>query len=144
MQIDIGTIDEVLLVNSQVPEFENHGTLINKIASRLCNTKGLILIARINGELAGYKIGYEISNQTFYSWLGGVVPKYRRQGIATKLREHQESWALESRYSEITVKSMNRFPSMLQLLISSNYEIHGYEKRGTKGDGKILFFKKLV
>ncbi|MBK7940001.1 MAG: GNAT family N-acetyltransferase [Lewinellaceae bacterium] len=29
---------------------------------------------------------------TFYSWLGGVLPEYRRQGVATQLMQHQHDW----------------------------------------------------
>lgn len=144
MKIAIGTIEDVLLVDSKIPEFESSETQLEKIESRLCNVTHLILIARIDDQLAGYKIGYEISSKTFYSWLGGVIPKYRRLGIATKLREFQESWAQKSGYTEIEVKSMNKFPSMLQLLISSGYQIHGYDEASSKGSGKILFNKQLA
>ena len=42
---------------------------------------------------------------------------------------------------------MNRYPAMLQLLINSSYQIHGYQaneddKYGE--NGKILFIKKLI
>lgn len=143
MEVTIGSIDDVLLVNSLIPEFESNGKLENKINHRLLDIRSLILVARIDGEVVGYKIGYEVSSSTFYSWLGGVIPGFRRLGTATQLREYQESWAKQSGYSEIKVKSMNRFPSMLQLLISSGYTICGYEEGESKGSGKIVFSKEL-
>lgn len=144
MKIEIGTIEDALLVETNIPEFESRASQREKITNRLIDKTSLILVARIDDELAGYKIGYALSNQTFYSWLGGVAPQYRRRGIATKLREFQEYWAKESGYTDIEVKSMNKFPSMLQLLISSGYQIHGYEDNNSKNAGKILFNKKLA
>jgi len=143
MQIEIGSIDDVVLIDSQVPEFENNQSLKSKIKQRLKNKANLIIIVRVDGELAGYKIGYEVSKNIFYSWLGAVLPKFRKLGVATQLREYQEAWVKKAGYSEIEVKSMNRFPAMLKLLISSGYRIHGYENGAQKADGKILFSKIL-
>ena len=144
MNIEIGSIDDVVLIDSQIPEFANGEPIKSKLEKRLHQTKHLILIARVNGELAGYKMGYELSSSTFYSWLGGVTPMFRRNGVATELRMFQELWAKEAGYCEIAVKSMNRFPAMLNLLISSGYTIYGYEQGSAKANGKVLFFKTLI
>lgn len=139
---DIGTIEDVLAIDSKISEFEEYNTL-QKLNNRLLNKTSLILIAKYNCELAGYKIGYDLTDTEFYSWLGGVLPDYRNLGIASKLREKQECWALNSGYSLISVKSMNRFSSMLHLLISSGYKISGYEDNGTIDNSKIKFVKLL-
>lgn len=141
-----GTIDDVLLVNASTPEFELRHTR-QSISARLNAKSSLILVAKIKGIPVAYKIGYALSETVFYSWLGAVVPSYRQQGIATQLRVYQEQWAVNSGYSCINVKSMNRYPAMLQLLINSGYQIHGYQANeddnyGKKG--KILFIKKLI
>ena len=36
-------------------------------------------------QMIGYKIGYQIRDGYFESWVGGVSPAYRRQGIAKNL-----------------------------------------------------------
>ncbi|SON48470.1 GNAT family N-acetyltransferase [Vibrio tapetis] len=140
---EAGTIDHVIAINHQIPEFDDR-TTFNYLASRLTNTCHLILIAKVDDVPVAYKIGYALSDSEFYSWLGGVVPRYRKQGIATILRENQESWAFNSGYSSISVKSMNQYPAMLQLLISSGYQINGYEDNGTKENSKIQFIKTLL
>ena len=104
----------------------------------------LLLGAFCEGEPAGYKVGYAISPTEFYSWLGGVLPVYRRQGVATRLRLEQEQWATESGYTSILVKSSNRFPAMLQLLLASGYQIVGYEDRDDPLSSKISFRKQLT
>ena len=138
----LGTIDDVLEVDTQIPEFDGR-TTASKLMAKLTGKVHLILIASHNKKPIAYKIGYEVSNAEFYSWLGGVDPNYRKQGVATKLREQQELWALNHGYSAISVKSMNQYQAMLQLLISSGYQISGYEDNGCTASSKIKFIKQL-
>ena len=142
--IQVGSIDDVVRLNVQIPEFNQNKLLREKITERVRDKQHLVLVARLEGLLIGYKVGYQYSADTFYSWLGAVLPEYRGRGVATKLREFQESWAKNNGYRELEVKSMNQFPAMLNLLISSGYHIYGYQEGCIKGAGKILFSKKLV
>ncbi|UPW18167.1 GNAT family N-acetyltransferase [Agarivorans sp. TSD2052] len=137
-----GSIAELLAVDAAIPEFERHNTE-QVLSSRLTGKKTLILIARDNNQPIAYKLGYPLNAQAFYSWLGGVVPAYRKQGIASALREQQEQWALTEGYQQISVKSMNRYPAMLRLLIASGYQIVGYENNGNSNNSKICFSKSL-
>jgi len=141
--IETGRIEDVLRVAEQIPEFTERLDQ-DAIASRLANNAYLILIAKVNGKPVAYKMGYQDSDTIFYSWLGGVSPDYRNQHIATKLRQHQELWALEAGYQAITVKSMNRYPGMLQLLIRCGYQINGYLDNGCHTESKVCFIKSLV
>lgn len=143
MKIEIGSINDVLAIDAQIPEFDGRNTQ-QKLTQRLSDLPHLILIAKVDGALAGYKLGYQLNEREFYSWLGGVLPQYRQQGIATALRLHQEAWAKQSGYRSIQVKSMNRYPNMLHLLISSDYQIVGYEQGPSQASGKILFSKQLA
>lgn len=143
MKIEIGTIEDILTVDAQIPEFDGSNTKA-KLENRLADKAHLILIAKVNGASVAYKVGYELSNEEFYSWLGGVDPAYRKQGIATQLREFQENWAKENGYQAISVKSMNRYPNMLHLLLSSGYKIIGFEQGDGLYSGKIRFHKCLA
>lgn len=138
-----GTLKELLVIDLLLPEFEQKSSK-EKLAQRLKNRKSLLLVACENDKPVAYKLGYEISSSEFYSWLGGVHPDYRKRGIATTLREVQESWAIENGYTNISVKSMNQFPAMLKLLIASGYQVTGYEDNGTAESSKIKFSKKLL
>src|SRR4051794_1838293 len=51
-----------------------------------------------DGALLGFKLGYERGEGTFYSWLGGVHPSIRRQGIGRRLMQLQHDWARERGY----------------------------------------------
>ncbi|WP_019615336.1 GNAT family N-acetyltransferase [Psychromonas ossibalaenae] len=138
----IGTIADVLKVDSQIPEFDGRNTA-EKIMKKLADKNALMLIASFNKKPVAYKIGYELSQTEFYSWLGGVSSDHRKQGIATQLRKKQERWAADKGYESISVKSMNRFPAMLQMLIGSGYQISGYQDNGSAANSKICFIKHL-
>lgn len=65
-------------------------------------SKLLIITARDGERVVGYKMGYEITNDKFYSWLGGVNLLYRNQGIAASLMEMQH------RYLKTVVITLSR------------------------------------
>jgi ribosomal protein S18 acetylase RimI-like enzyme len=52
-------------------------------------------------SMIGYKVGYATTYNIYYSWLGGVDPKYRRQGIATQLSQKQNEWLLTTRFKTV-------------------------------------------
>ncbi|QIR16285.1 GNAT family N-acetyltransferase [Shewanella aestuarii] len=83
----------------------------------------LILLAYVEGEVAGFKLGYAKTDGEFYSWLGGVLPDFRQLGLAKSMLEYQERWAQQQGYSLITVKTHNHFNAMLNMLVSSQYQI---------------------
>ncbi len=114
--------DQIIALSQQVAELDRPLTsavLTERLADKPC----LILLAYVEGELAGFKLGYEQETAIFYSWLGGVSPDFRRLGLAQSLLEYQESWASRQGYNHIQVKTMNRFRSMLNLLIRNKYLI---------------------
>lgn len=139
--VRLGTIDEALAVEARIPEFATI-TPRERYEQRLSGTPHLILVAESNEGLIGFKVGYELEPDVFYSWLGGVVPASRRGGVATQLRATQETWARDHGYTQLEVKSMNRYPAMLIMLISAGYEI--VDVQGPRENGKIRFSLLLV
>ena len=138
-----GTVADALAVEAQIPEFE-HKSRLQRYTDKLSNKKHLILVAKNGDQCIGYKVGYELSSDEFYSWMGGVAPKHRGQGIAKRLKEMQESWVVGNDYKVIRVKSTNHFPNMLHMLIASGYQIDGYDDTGDLRRNKIHFSKRLV
>ncbi len=138
-----GTIADALAVYSLTPEFDRTMTE-EAFQEKLSGKPYLILIAKDNDQRVGFKVGYENSQHEFYSWLGSVLPTHRGQGVAGRLRTMQEQWATAQGYSSIRVKSCNRYPTMLHLLINSGYQIAGYEDLGDISQSKIHFIKTLT
>jgi GNAT superfamily N-acetyltransferase len=100
--------------------------------------RGLLLGAFENGELVGFKFGYEREAGSFHSWLGGVRRSQRRRGVMRALTEKQESWARSHGYPRLTVNTYReKFPAMYTFLTHS-----GYTER-KEHEGKSFFEKKL-
>lgn len=142
IKIEIGTLANIVAISAQIPEFDRETTL-ERLKARLDQAVHLILVAKLYGDIVGYKVGYQLSDATFYSWIGGVIPTHRNHGIATLLLKQQEQWAIDAGYKQIKVKSMNRYPHMLKMLISNGYEIIGVEGKATAAEPKIVFQKPL-
>lgn len=68
--------------------FNNVDTFNDRINDK---PKILFNIALDGPKVIGFKIGYELDKNKFYSWLGGVDANYRKHGIASKLmiQQHQ-------------------------------------------------------
>jgi GNAT superfamily N-acetyltransferase len=56
----------------------------------------LQMIARIENEPVAFFLGFELKPSVFFSWFYGVLPKYRRQGIATQLMDAVHAWAVNT------------------------------------------------
>ena len=142
MKIREGSLSEVVAVVTEIDEFivkENEQSL----AQRLEGKRHLILVAEQQGQILGFKIGYELDSDTFYSWFGGVSPKARNLGLAQKLLDVQESWVIEQKYQQLKVKSRNQFPAMLRLLLRNNYLIENFEPYEPLLESRIHFVKQL-
>jgi len=146
IDIQIATPETTFQVFQQIPELDQYLTL-DEFKERLGHSSPLLLTASIANEPVGFKVGYPLTSeatedhQTFYSWLGGVHPHHRNKGVAAALLNFQEAWVRDAGFQHLEVKSMNRFPAMLQLLISRGYWIVGVES--FEADFKILFRKAL-
>lgn len=143
MKIRQASLAEAVAVLTDISEFvkpADEGAL----QSRLKGKQPLILVAEQGGRLVGVKIGYRLSETCFYSWLGGVAPEGRRGGVAQALLEAQEAWVIEQGFDELRVKSRNRFPAMLRLLLRNGYLIEHMEKKDGLEDYRLHFVKSLV
>ena len=126
-----------------IPEFEQPYSS-QEISTRLLSTSALLLIAKIEGEVAGFKLGYQNADDTFYSWLGGIVPDYRGLGLAKSLLEYQERWAKQQGYKLMEVKTQNCFPVMLNMLINNQYQITAMTADGQRLSQNKLHLQKQL
>ncbi len=112
---------------------------IDRITSK---TDVIIVLTYFENLPVGFKIGYRYNETTFYSWVGGVLPDFRRKGIAQKLAKKQEELIKEKGYKKLRTKSMNRFKPMLILNIKNGFDIVQVYTN-TTGQQKIVFEKDL-
>lgn len=103
----------------------------------------IIVLCQIKNDLIGFKLGYRYDDQTLYSWVGGVLASYRKQGIAQKLMELQHSTAKDKGYQKIRTKSMNRFKPMIILNLKNGFDIVSVYTNDSH-QTKIIFEKLLL
>ncbi|MBC3381450.1 GNAT family N-acetyltransferase [Serratia fonticola] len=136
------TLEEIYSLYLCIPEF---GSLhrLKDLQQRIGDNPSHGLIAEIDGQAVGFKLGYQTAPGEFYSWLGAVLPDFRRQGIAQTMLAEQERWARSQGYQQLWVKTRNQFRAMLIMLISHEYQIFTLEKKGEVDEYRLLLKKNL-
>lgn len=119
--------------------FGSSDNLIKKMESK---PRLLIITAMDCKKVIGYKIGYEVDKSTFYSWLGGMDPNYRGNGIASMLMETQHQYLRQKNYKVVQTKTMNRWRNMLVLNIKNGFDVINTYLIPIKKDYTKLFLRK--
>lgn len=112
-------------------------------ARLLEKSKPLLLIGLVDSKPVGFKLGYKLKDQVFYSYLGGVLPDFRGVGIAKDLMERQHQICKDLGYKTISMKTTNDHRAMLLLSIRSGFRVMGIEKNPGSTD-KIILEKQLI
>ncbi|MEL6986523.1 MAG: GNAT family N-acetyltransferase [Bacteroidota bacterium] len=141
IEIKDGSIDDILNLSKKIPEFSYSKTRV-EYEERLQGVLHLIHIAYVDGIPAAYKVGYSKEDH-FYSWVGAVLPAFRRLGIARLLAEKQEAFVIKNEIQEIRFKTMNKFKGMLLMGISRGFKIIDLKKGENVSEYKILLSKKM-
>ena len=134
-------LDELTELHAGIPELKPLSGPVS-YQERIGDRAWLGLVAEVEREAVAFKLGYWLDDRIFYSWVGGVLPTARRLGLARTLLREQERRVTGSGARELRVKSMNRYPGMMQLLLSEGYLITGIEGEDP-GLSKIHFTKTL-
>lgn len=104
----------------------------------------LLLVANIDKQPVGFATGFELKPSVFFSWLTGVMPEYRRAGVASQLHEAQAQWAIEHGYQHIRMECHNKHRPVLQMAIKTGFNIVGIRWDPDRQDNLIIFEKSLV
>lgn len=143
IQIREASLEEILWVHERIPEFPGKASL-DFYESRLRHRLHYSLVAEIEGELVGFKVGYQSDfPDTFYSWMGGVRPEFRKHGVARTLADFQENWAREKGFSKVFFKTRNRFPDMINFGLKRDFKIVEVLPKGSVDDYRIVMLKNL-
>jgi len=103
----------------------------------------LMLVARVAEQPVGFFMGFELKPTVFFSWFYGVVPEFRRQGIASQLMDAVHSWAKQNEYESLRFECHNQHRPMLHLAIALGYDIVGIRWDPDRGDNLVIFEKTL-
>ena len=144
VNITKGTIKDCIGVMSQIPEFGDNQYDEAVFKNRLSGTENLILIAVVGNHTVGFKVGYKRDEDgSFYSWMGGVIPEFRKLKIAKKLADTQEEWAKKQGYTAITFKTRNYLKQMLIFALKNGFNIIDVIPKEKITDHRIIL-KKLL
>lgn len=136
-----GDINTAVALSKQIPEFVNPHEA-EEYEKRLSGVPHLILVVFANEEPVGFKVGYE-RDGAFYSWMGGILPDFRRLGLAKALADAQEHWAKQQGYETIIFKTRNCHKGMLIFALKNGFDIIGFEPKATSEQHRILLRKQL-
>ncbi len=138
-----GSIGEVVSLSRQVPELTHpYGEPVYR--EKLAGKPHLVLIACEGLFPVGFKVGYQREGDgSFYSWMGGVLPDYRRKHIAQLLAETQEGWAREHGYHRIVCKTRNRHRAMLVFALKNGFRITAVDTQPDPEENRIWLEKVL-
>ena len=137
-----GSFQECVDLSSKIPEF-NSPYKIEEYKKR-CAGKYLALIAEIDNQSVGFKIGYDRHNDgSFYGWMGGVLPKFRRMGVAYSLANFQEEWVAENGFSSIILKTRQKHDEMIAFSFNRGFIITE-ETQITPAEETRIWMKKSL
>jgi GNAT superfamily N-acetyltransferase len=104
----------------------------------------LLLVAHVERRPVGFLTALELKPDTHFGWLCGVLPDFRRQGIASQLLQAHEAWAAEQSYEILRFECYNRHRPMLQVAITHGYNIVGIRWDSQHHDNLVIFEKDLA
>jgi ribosomal protein S18 acetylase RimI-like enzyme len=97
----------------------------SQFVDRLNEKQKLLVVVAGRDSVDGFKIGYERFRGVFFSWLGGVMPGCRRQGIARALLREQHRICSDLGYREIQTETYADSNRMILLNLREGFEIYG-------------------
>ena len=102
------------------------------------------LLARIQDRPVGFFLGFELKPTAYFGWFYGVIPEFRRQGIASQLMDAAHAWARQNDYESGRFECHNQHRPMLHLAIALGYDIVGIRWDPDRGDNLVIFEKVLT
>ena len=103
----------------------------------------LMLIAHLDRQPVGFYVGFELKPSIFYSWLCGVLPDFRRAGVASQLMEASHEWAKSHEYRTMRFECYNHHRAMLHVAIAKEYDIVGIRWDADRTANLVIFEKAL-
>lgn len=136
-RVELDRYDEVRRLNKAVFGDE-------RVIYRLDRDDLTLLLAHVDGEAVGYKVGYAESPTTFYSAKGGVVDGWRRRGVARALLARMEDEARALGYVRFAFDTFpNGHPGMTVMALALGFRVTAAGYNAAYRDYRIRFEREL-
>lgn len=136
--LPLDAVDEIAPMNRLLFQEER---LINSFARDDLR----LWVARSGGTPVGFKIGYRESRTVFYSAKGGVLPGYRRLGIARALLDEMARAVAADGYKRLAFDTFpNRHPGMAVMALKGGFKLTRADYNPTYRDYRLRFELDLL
>ncbi len=136
--------DELPLICELYNEIFRPARDVSSFRRRLAGRQNiLLLIAQIERRPVGFSLGIELKPNVFFAWLIGVLPDYRRAGVATQLVEAESAWAEEHGYQYLRMECHNAHRPVLMMAIQLGFNVVGLRWDADRSDNLVIFEKTL-
>jgi ribosomal protein S18 acetylase RimI-like enzyme len=128
---------------NQIPEFDDIDSGFFK--DRLHGTAHFILTADVDDKAAGSMIAYDrYHDGSFYIWLAGVAPPFRKKGLMNALHEQMVKYAREKEFRALRIKTRNSRRAMQHWLIKKGFMVSAVEEKPDIRDNRIHLIQGLI
>jgi len=142
--IDVVEMEELPLIVDLYNQIFRPGRDFDAFRRRYLGRYNILqMVARVKDRPVGFFLGFELKPTTFFAWFYGVLPDFRRQGVASQLMDAAHDWARQHEYETIRVECNNAHRPLLHLSIALGYDIVGIRYDHERGDNLIIFEKSL-
>jgi ribosomal protein S18 acetylase RimI-like enzyme len=136
-------IEEAVKVNATIIEFDAPYQK-DYFEDRYKGKDKLIIVAYVDDQPAGYIVGYDkFGDGSFYCWMAGVNPRFRKLGLLKAMMDYEDKWAKEKGYNKIKIKTRNNRREMLAYLVKYGFFFTEVVQHLNIDDNRILLEKEL-
>lgn len=138
VEVDRASLEVVSWLNETIFEEE-------RVINTFDREDLMILLAVVDEEPVGFKIGYRENRFVYYSAKGGVLPEYRRQGLARKLLYEMMSRARARGYIRFAYDTFpNRHAGMTILGLHEGFRVVKADFNKTYKDWRLRLEKRMT
>lgn len=117
----------------------------DRIINRFDRNDLMMLVATVDDQPAGFKIGYGLPDRAFYSAKGGVMTGFRRRGIARDLLDAMSRRAWSLGYTTLTFDTFPAVhPGMARLAIDEGFVLTRADFSQTYRNYRLRFSTRLT
>ncbi|MEM6647288.1 MAG: GNAT family N-acetyltransferase [Bacteroidota bacterium] len=105
----------------------------------------MMLLASVDRKPVGFKIGYRESRHTYYSAKGGVLPAYRRLGLARVMLDVMMEQVRDRGYRHFAYDTFpNKHPGMTTLGLHCGFRVVKADFNTVYNDFRLRLEKRLT